>query len=328
MSQFRRDPLSGRWFVLAAERHGRPQVDEPRECPFCPGHEAETTGEVLRYDDPAGAWAVRIVPNKFADLADPADPAEEAGDALHRHKASAGFADVLIESPDHDATFASHPPEQATLVVRAMQERYRHLATVPGVAVIMPFRNYLPESGASLRHPHGQILASSHLPPVIAAEVASFAAAGRCLGCELAAVEGDGPRAIARVENVMLMTPYASRSAYEILLLPLDHAPDFTGADPVALAAALQDGYRRLAAVLGDVPTNLWIHCRPLRETGEFHWHAHLIPRITVEGAWELGTGLAVNSVPPERAAADLRSRGRPVRPETLVQPEQRTDRA
>ncbi len=308
MSEFRRDPLSGRWFVLAAERATRPQAERPRGCPFCPGNEAETTDDILRFDNPDGSWAVRIVPNKFADLADPTQLDGEAGDILHRHKPSAGFADVLIESPDHDATFDSHSPAQATLIVRAAQARYRQLIAVPGVAVVMPFRNYLPESGASLRHPHGQLLASSHVPPVIAAEVAHFADSTRCLGCELVAAEAGGPREIARIGEYLLLAPYASRTPYEILILPEPHAHDFAAADPADLAAALQGGFRHLRAVLGDPPCNLWIHCRPAQVETEFHWHAHLTPRLTVEGAWELGTGLAVNSVPPEQAASELRA--------------------
>ena len=318
MSELRRDPLSGRWFVLAAERAKRPEAfyrarrrpAEDRECPFCPGNEEHTTPEVLRYSNPDGSWAVRVVPNKFADMADPEGIDGPRGDPLHRHKPSAGCAEVLIESPDHEASFDTHSPEQARLAMLATQERCRALAAKPGVAVVMAFRNYLPESGASLLHPHGQILASSHLPPVLEAEAGCFEAYraehAECLACALLRAEADGPRLVGANAGFMTIAPYASRSAFELLILPRTHAPDFLDADPAASAAALQDAFGRLKRALGDPPCNMWIHCRPQAFTGDFHWHIHITPRLTVEGAWELGTGLAVNIVPPEQAAEIL----------------------
>jgi UDPglucose--hexose-1-phosphate uridylyltransferase len=316
MSELRQDPLSGRWFVLAAERARRPEAfhrparqwTAAGDCPFCPGNETMTTNEVLRYEDGDGNWHVRIVPNKYADMADPAGDTVERGERLFRSKPSAGFADVLIESRQHDVTFANHPPRQATRIVQAIQERYQALRDIPGLAVIMPFRNYLQESGASLGHPHGQILASSHLPPVLELEATRFAALEGCLGCDLAAAEADGPRVISEVGDYLILAPYASRSAFEILILPRRCAPDPAGVDPEAFAAALQDAYGRLNRVLADPPTNMWIHSRPLPSASRFHWHAHLMPRLTVEGAWELGSGLAVNVVAPEQAAAALQA--------------------
>ncbi|MBM3275785.1 MAG: hypothetical protein FJZ00_11570 [Candidatus Sericytochromatia bacterium] len=316
MSELRQDPLSGRWFVLAAERARRPepfhrparQWPASGDCPFCPGNEAMTTNEVLRYEDDAGNWQVRIVPNKYADMADPTGDTAEYGEPLCWRKPSAGFADVLIESRQHDVTFANHPPGQTTRIVQAIQERYQALRDIPGLAVIMPFRNYLQESGASLGHPHGQILASSHLPPVLELEAARFAAHGTCLGCDMADAEGDGPRVISEVGDYLILAPYASRSAFEILILPRRCAPDLTGIDPEPFAAALQDAYARLNRVLADPPTNMWIHGRPLNARTPFHWHAHLMPRLTVEGAWELGSGLAVNVVAPEQAAGALQA--------------------
>lgn len=320
MSEFRQDPLSGRWFVLAAERAKRPEAfyrpprprDEGSDCPFCPGHEEQTTPEVLRLSNSDDSWAVRVVPNKFAYMPEPEGVADVAGDPLHRHQPSAGFAEVLIESPCHDVPFDAHSPEQARLIVEAAQQRYRALAGRPGVAMAMVFRNYLPQSGASLMHPHSQILASSRVPAVLEAEVRCFDAwtleEDGCLGCALLETESGGPRAVADVGGFLVLAPYASRHAYELLLLPRRHAPDFGAAEPAGLAEALRDVFGRIRRVLGDPPCNLWIHSRPVDHQGDFHWHAHVTPRLTVEGGWELGTGLSVNVVPPEQATADLRA--------------------
>ena len=311
MSEFRQDPLSGRWFVLAAERAKRPEAfyrpprptDDHSGCPFCLGHEDQTTPEVLRFSNPDGSWAVRVVPNKFAYMPDPRGVVQVEGDPLHRHQPSAGYA---------DAPFDGHSPDQARLVVEAAQQRYRELASRPGVAMAMVFRNYLPQSGASLMHPHSQILASSRVPAVLEAEVRSFeewsAREDGCLGCALLETESGGPREVANAGGFLILAPYASRHAYELLLLPRRHAPDFGQADPAELAAALRSAFGLLRRVLGDPPTNMWIHSRPVGYRGEFHWHVHVTPRLTVEGGWELGTGLSVNVVAPEQAAQDLRA--------------------
>lgn len=322
MSEFRQDPLSGRWFVLAAERSKRPEAfyrpprprDEGTNCPFCPGHEEQTTPEVLRFSNPDGSWAVRVVPNKYAYMPEPSGVADVAGDPLHRHQMSAGFAEVLIESPDHDVPFDGHSPEQARLVVQAARDRYRALVARPGVAMAMVFRNYLPQSGASLLHPHSQILASSRVPALLEAEVRCFEAwaarEGTCLGCALLEAESAGPRAVAETGGFVILAPYASRHAYELLLLPRQHAPDFGAASDAGLAEALRDAFGRIRRLLGDPPSNMWIHSRPQGHIGDYHWHVHLTPRLTVEGGWELGTGLSVNVIPPEQAAADLRAAG------------------
>ncbi|MBI6546016.1 MAG: DUF4931 domain-containing protein [Cyanobacteria bacterium NC_groundwater_1444_Ag_S-0.65um_54_12] len=318
MSVLRQDPLTGRWVVLAAERAKRPEAffhsaqplpELTADCPFCPGSEVQTPPEILRIADNA-PWQIRVVPNKYAALAPPAG-LSPSGDSLHRSVPSGGAAEVVIETPEHIAPFDTLGPEHAANLIRVYQARYSDLVTCSGIEIVLVFRNHLPQSGASLLHPHSQILASAFLPPVLAAEADCFAVyqakQEACLGCAMYAAEAAGELAIAQIADFLLLSPFAARSPFEILLLPRTHAADFLAADPLALAKALQDAFRRIRRGLNNPPVNFWLHCKPNSIITDFHWHIHILPRFTIEGGWELGTGLPINVVPPELAAAHLR---------------------
>lgn len=319
MSDLRQDPLSGRWVVLAAERARKPEgfavPPASREaagpCPFCPGHEDQTPHEILRKER-NGAWRVRVVPNKYASLA-PLAPLTPTGDPLHLRKPSAGFAEVVIESPEHLACFDTLDPADALAVVSVYQERYdAHLASAH-LRSILVFRNYLAPSGASLLHPHSQILATAHLPPVLEAEAASFArhqegSAPCCLLCDLLASERESERRVADLPGFVTIAPYASAFPFELLVAPEACGPDLRSSPAQAIADALRDALRRLRTKLGDPPVNVWFHCAPTGTwAGGFHWHIHVVPRLSVWGGWEHGSGLPINVMPPEQAAEFLR---------------------
>ncbi|MBU6428747.1 MAG: galactose-1-phosphate uridylyltransferase, partial [Cyanobacteria bacterium REEB65] len=170
-----------------------------------------------------------------------------------------------------------------------------------------------PAAGASLLHPHSQILATSQLPQVLEGEAVRFAQhstghSARCLLCDLLEVERASDRLVFETADFVAVSPYASRFPFELLLIPTSCSPDLRTTEPERFAGALQLAMGRLRACLADPPTNVWIHCAPTGSwSGLFHWHAHVVPRLTVEGGWEQGYGVPVNAVAPEEAARLLR---------------------
>ena len=165
-------------------------------------------------------------------------------------------------------------------------------------------------AGASLEHPHSQVFATVGRPDRVMAELDRLTG-DTCAACATVAAERDGPRLVGRGGGLLTICPWASAAPFEALLLPEDHRPRFEDGGPSddhAMAAALGDLLRRFCGVAGDhAPYNLVLHSAP-PGVEDFHWHLHLLPRLTTYGGFELGTGVIINVVDPDRAAEALRS--------------------
>jgi len=224
----------------------------------------------------------------------------------------------VLDSPDHERSFAELPVEQAADVFRTYQARIRALAVDPRIAYVQVFRNEGAAAGASLRHPHSQIIATPVVPPSIKEDFHGAlrwrAAHGGCVYCHLMEAERGGPRWLWEDERFAVMAPYASAFAWELLVLPKAHARDFheaDGASVAGLAAMVRRAVRALKRKLGPLPYNYYIHSAPLRlaeADRHFHWHLRIIPRLSQPAGFEWSTGFAINSVAPEAAAEALRA--------------------
>jgi len=296
-----RDPLSGREVIFAPARARRPGSHEARiepetaaeaaACPFCEGHEQETPPELLvlgakkdRLPDSLG-WRVRVVPNLFP--------------AFERQQ-------VVVHAPTHLCSFADLSEPQLALVAEAWSE-VAERAWAQGFDHLLAVVNEGKAAGASRPHSHSQLVWLDHLPPEVAAEVPRL----RRDGCALCSLLGDLDPALVLAErkltqgSVSLMVAPAGRAPYELLVAPREHLPDAFGNGEL-LAAALSlvaEGVRRLNAVEGPSPFNLWLH--NFQEDG--HWHLELVPRLNVFAAVELGAGIYINTLLPEEATARLR---------------------
>jgi UDPglucose--hexose-1-phosphate uridylyltransferase len=264
--------------VIAPHRARRPGAGWPHieaatpeeldSCPFCAGHEDRTPPETLRIGEP---WRVRVVPNLYP--------------AFQRQE-------VVVHTPEHVRTVAELDDDQLALVADAWQRRER---ATPGYlhALINEGR----VAGSSLAHSHSQLVWLDAEPPVPKAERGET-----CRLCDSLELErAEGTRVVAERDGLVLLCPYASRSAYECLIAPVEHE-ERAFASPL-LGAALDfaaEGLRRLAAAEGPRPMNLWLH-----EAG--HWHLELLPRLSVIASLELGAGHYINTLAPEKAAERLR---------------------
>ena len=322
MSQLRLDPLTGRWVVLAGDRSERPFAfltrqlpveDEPgRPCPFCPGHEGATASTLETYG-PTGQWSVRVVHNRYPAFGG-TDPmvVTHLGPVFTQAPAS-GVHEVFVLTPDHRGSWADLPDAHTALVMQALRDRMSEHTTIPGLRYSQAVVNCGREAGASLEHPHGQLLSMPFVPGEASTEVAGFSRfQGNCLLCAVSDAEEEAAhRVVYADEEVSVLCPFWSGTPYEMLIIPRQHGPHLFRAEPAGLAAvgrAVQRSLAALRARLGDVAYNLMFHSAPYRVSGDYHWHVHVMPKVTTRGGFELGSGVLINVVPPEQAADELRA--------------------
>lgn len=277
----RTDPLSGREVVVVAGRQARPNLPGTG-CPFCVGG--------LEAPEP---YDVRAFTNRWPPL-------------------GAGKAEVVLYTPDHDATFASLGRSGARRVVDLWAERTTSLGAAADVAYVLVFENRGPEVGATIAHPHGQVYA---FPAVPAVPMAELAAPGPCHLC----AHHPGDRAVAEAGGWRAWVPEAAEWPYALLLAPADHVadlPTLAGDGRDSLADLLVDVLGRLDRLFdAPMPYMLWIHQRPT-DGGAWpasHVHVHVAPLLRSPGvprfvaAGELGSGTYFNPVDPSAAAGALR---------------------
>jgi UDPglucose--hexose-1-phosphate uridylyltransferase len=318
---------------------------DPEGDPFLEGHEGRTPPEVwaLRPDggEPDGpGWLVRAVPNLYPALApagaDPRAERAEAG-ALHREREGHGRADdpvradplatgrgepdlfaarpaegeheVIVNGPAPARSLAELEPGQLEIAMEAWRERMR---AHPGAGYVHLIANEGREAGASLAHSHAQLYALPFVPAAVARERERFTAysdrtAGRNLLADLLQEEvRRDERVVAIDREAVALCPFASRVPFQVQLVPRTARPRYEDDGPLG-ARLLHEVLGRLAGVLGAVPAlNLWVRTAP-RDATHFCWRIDLLPKLTHMAGLELGTGVHLNTVAPERAATALR---------------------
>ena len=283
---------------------------DDRACPFCPGNE-EASPPALETYGPSGQWLVRVVPNLYpAFSGHEALSVENLGPVFAQAPAS-GIHEVLVLTPEHDSSWAQLDERQAGLVMAALRDRFEEHASMPDVRYTQAIVNHGREAGASLDHPHGQLLGVPFVPKELAEEEAGFERfVGGCLMCTTLEAEIEANhRVVLDDEHAVVVAPFWSGSPYELLVIPRSHEGHLTDAKPkdlVGVGRALQNVLARLQTLLDDVAYNLVFHAAPHRHEGQFHWHVHVLPKVTTRAGFELGTGVLINIVAPERAADEL----------------------
>jgi UDPglucose--hexose-1-phosphate uridylyltransferase len=322
VSQMRLNQLTGRWVTIVKSRAERPtdfaprerqvEADSERPCPFCPGSE-EATLPALETVGAGGDWSIRVVPNLY--------PAFEGDDAfsvqnlgpVHVQAEASGIHEVFVYSPDHHASLRSLDDEQAAAMMHALKRRFVDHAQTDHIRYTQAIVNHGREAGASLAHPHGQLLGLPFVPGEVLDEERAFARfAGGCVLCTTIEAEmASGHRMVMADDDVAVICPYWSGAPYELLIVPRRHELHLQDADDAsrdAVGRALRDAIAHLDAAIGDVAFNVGFHTAPHQHTGEYHWHIHVWPNLVTQAGFERGTGVLINIVPPEEAAASLRS--------------------
>jgi UDPglucose--hexose-1-phosphate uridylyltransferase len=281
-----------------------------------------TAGELLASrnngSSPNGpGWALRVVPNQFPVLRVEGE-LERQGEGLFDRMNGIGAHEVVIESPRHDDTLVTMGEEGVERVLWACRERVLDLKRDRRFRYIIIFKNHGAAAGASLDHPHTQLIALPIVPIDVRDEIvvarAHYEAKERCVFCDILRQEtAAGQRVVAENADIVALAPYAPRFPFETWLLPKRHQAVFEEAprhEYASLARALVDLLRRMNTALEMPPYNLLIHGAPVTEAAGdyFHWHVEVIPKLTRVAGFEWATGFHLNPTSPEEATQVLRN--------------------
>lgn len=333
MPEFRRDPITGNQVIIApgrAERPGAFSCPQPADasatasdCPFCPGNESATPSATATFyaDEEAAKkvdttnWSVRVVPNLYPAFDNNASNIETSDDGFFAHHAAGGHHEVVIESRRHVESLTQLSHLEAVQTFQAYRERFHAWQNDPQIVHPLAFKNCRPAAGASLYHAHSQLVGMRSILPVVERELsgskAHFDRNGECVFCqtierELAAKD----RIVVADEDFVVVCPYASRTPYEMCVVPRQHSHDFTTTSReliAGLARCVQDCLSRLEQVVPNVAYNYVLHSAPylLESASYYHWHVEIIPRVAAArlAGFEWGTGCLINplalSAPP-----------------------------
>ncbi len=338
MSELRRDPITNRWVVIAAERGKRPQVleeDPPAKgdavCPFCPGSEDETTPEVFAIGPPerepnGPEWGVRVIPNRYPIFQEHSEGLRR-GYGLFDQINGVGIHEVVVESPHHEASLADLPVTEIQHILQAYRHRLLVHRNNPNLRYVLIFRNYKKQAGASMVHPHSQIIGTPITPLLVKAKLDNchkyYLDKERCLLCDLIWQEINWPqRIVSASEQYIILCPFASCFPFEVWLCPRAHCHDFallSDQNLLEVAMALKEMLMRIKLTLNDPPYNFILNTAPVVRPRpgrpeywqtlqyDFHWYIELIPRLTTIAGFEWGSNFYVNPVSPEQAAERLK---------------------
>ena len=329
MPELRKDPITGRWVIIATDRAKRPtdfvrekvQIHGSGFCPFCPGNESKTPPEIHAYRSGGGAkdtpgWTLRIVPNKFPALGIEGT-LNRQGVGLYDKMNGIGAHEVIIETPDHQLTLATMTARRVEDMLWAYRDRILDLKKDRRFKYILIFKNHGEAAGASLEHTHSQLIALPVVPKRVREEVDSakeyYNFKERCIFCDIMRQElEDSVRVISENQAFIALAPYAPRFPFEMWLVPRVHQSAFEESQKhefEQLAALLKDMLSRLDKVLDSPAYNYVIHTSPFPEASNdyYHWHLEIMPKLTKVAGFEWGTGFYINPTPPEESARFLR---------------------
>ena len=334
VTELRQDPVTKRWVLISTRRGKRPQEFRVKEkipvtpISVCPFESAKAGGNApaILVRDPKGKairedgnWAVRVIPNKFPILESHdgtcAKATTRGGNVV---MPAIGKHEVII-TRDHVRDIADLPVGVGTLVVRAWRDRMRDIAEDPCIAYVLVFQNHGKDAGASVQHPHSQLIALPVVPPDVARSLEGSRAYEHahhaCVHCAmLVAEKKDRVRVIAETKDFLVLTPYAPHAPFEVRIFPKLHSPDFrtlTDGQTIVFADVLKRTLQMITKSLGHFSYNLFVHTSPVsnEDHAHYHWHVEILPKSSTHAGVEFGTGILVLSVAPEDAAAHFRSK-------------------
>ncbi|MBI4992075.1 MAG: HIT domain-containing protein [Candidatus Harrisonbacteria bacterium] len=325
-SQLRQDLVSGDWIVIAPGRAKRPYAiikkTEPRigtpkrNCPF---EDLQKTGQgrpILSYGN-NNDWQLQVIENKY-----PAFVHQDVCSVISKNgpfsvSGADGHHDLVITRA-HDKTLADLTLNEAQQVFESFRDRYLMLLNDPCVAYISIFFNWGLKAGASVYHPHYQIVAIPVVPPDVQHSLNGsgryFGENKQCVHCVMMDWElRHRKRVIYQNEGAAVFVPFVSKEPFEFRVFPKKHLPYFENTLDVDLdyvVEALQKSLKKMKKNLKDPDYNFFIHTAPIRDKekyNHYHWHLEVIPKVTIRAGFELGTGVTINVVDPDEAADLLR---------------------
>jgi len=337
MPELRKDPIIGRWVIIATERAKRPdqfsgqpqQAPVEESCYFCEGHESETPPEIYairskqtRPNSPG--WELRVVPSIAPFLRIEGD-LDRRGKGLYDLMNGIGAHEIIIETNKHIHNMADLSEVQIEKVISCYISRIQDLEKDERFKYVLVFKNYgWIAGGGSVRHSRSQLIATPVNPKRVKEELAGarfyYEYHERCVFCDLIKQELETKdRVILDLDGFIAVTPFAARFPFEVWILPKKHSCDFTSLDPqlrINLGSIIKKVLAKLKKGLNDPPYNYILHTAPFRRRKvgywksidyDYHWHIEIMPRLTRVAGFEWGTGFYICPLPPEDAAKFLR---------------------
>lgn len=328
MPELRKDPIVGRWVIIAPDRAKRPvslkadtSLSGSAFCPFCEGSEVNTPHEILAYRDRVTkanekGWRVRVVPNKFPALQIEGE-LNKRGEGIYDKMNGIGAHEVIIECPFHEASMANLSEEHIREILWVYRDRLVDLKKDKRLVYGMIFKNVGSAAGATLEHSHSQLIVTPIVPVNVWEEMNGsqefFDYRGRCIYCDMIYQELSAEkRIVVDTPNFICFSPFASRFPFETWIVPKTHNSHYENIQKNELdelGTVLKTILMKLEVALDHPAYNYIIHTSPFdtQSLPHYHWHMEIIPRMTRIAGFEWGTGFYINAVPPEESAAYLR---------------------
>ena len=324
----RLNKVTREWVIYAPSRRKRPQdfqqisragkslVNREQDCPFCPGNEHMSDSIILEMPNKQhSCWQTRVVPNKFPALT-PVEHTQRSSEGIYLTMPGYGQHEVIIESPEHHQHLATMSVEEVEIVIETYHKRYIDLMLVHQNMMAIIFRNHGVRAGASLSHPHSQIIVTGIVPRHVRwrEEEAQlyFDDWARCVYCDILEFElNSRKRVVEENQSFLAFVPFAAEVPFEIWIMPKEHQADFgsiTDQEKADFALILKNVLTRLYEKLDDPDYNYVINtaARYKAEEPQVHWYCQIQPRLTTHAGFELGAGISINPSLPEADAEFL----------------------
>lgn len=317
-SELRFDLISKDWVVIATGRAKRPETFKKerrikeevskKKCPFCNlGADERPTLSLPN---------TIVVPNKYPAFTPYAKLAKRTEGKFYQAINAVGFHEVVV-TKDHKKSIAQFSAEQVKEVMDAYHQRYLELKKEKFVHYVSIFHNHGKEAGASISHPHSQIittpLVDTDLRKALANSGKYFIKTGKCIYCEMNDWEQQvKKRVVFENEGFLVVCPFSSKAAFEMIISPKKHLAyfeDITEKEKWQLAEALGVALNKLYKGLSDPAYNFYLHTAPCdgRTCPYYHWHWTILPKTATWAGFEIGTRMEISTIEPEKAAEYLR---------------------
>ncbi len=330
-SELRCDVASGDWVVVASGRAKRPEMfkkegraqqdDTIKDCPFCDFDNLQNA--IISFEDGRKVdrltenWSAISIPNKFPAFQPGDDLNKRYENGLYQTMNAVGFHEVII-TRDHYLSMGQLPQEKVREVMALYKNRYMELKEKKHVNYISIFHNHGKEAGASITHPHSQILTT----PLIDVDLNKALDKGRayhedkrnCIYCQMNEWEmKERNRIVYENDMFLVLCPFASKSAFQTIVSPKKHLAYFehiTEEELDLLADAFRVAMAKIYKGLNDPPYNFYLHCAPADGMNHnyYHWHWTILPKTSVWAGFELGARMEISTIKPEKAAEYLRN--------------------
>jgi len=324
-SELRQDLVSGDWVLIAPKRattHLTLKKTKRKKSPIkkCPFEDPQKSGNgepILVYAKDFHDWLVQILENKYSALVHKNVCAQSFKKGPYLAVEGIGHHDIVI-TRDHNKNFPRLDKKEANRVFQAFRDRYLNLSNDSCLQYISIFHNWGPKAGATVYHPHYQIIALPVVPPDVNHSIDGssryFKKNKKCVHCAMIEYEKkEKKRIVYENKGAIVFTPFVSREPFELRIFPKKHLPFFENTldeDLEFVVEALQKSLAKIEKKLGDPDYNFFIHTAPVSGKNKhkhYHWHIEIQPKISISAGFELGTGIEITVVDPDQAAKILK---------------------